>query len=103
MPRIRSARTCMRSVGGPLGVAEERVDIEKREDKYIHLRRYVLLRRVDRVDLQEVLDRYRVLSVEPQSQVLNVHRLSSRIRGHAHAKRERNLVAPGFRSRLAWA
>jgi hypothetical protein len=59
------------ALGAALRVAEDRVHRQEREDQHVELRRHVLLRRVHRVDLQEVLDRYRLLAAKLQ--VLDVH------------------------------
>jgi hypothetical protein len=82
---------------GPRGIPEEPVDVEEREDEDVELGRNVLLRRVHLVDLQEVLDGYRRISVAPQLQVLDVHRLARREDSGADSEREWNFVASRFR------
>jgi hypothetical protein len=44
------------SLGGSFGISEQGVDVEKRKNECVELRRDVLLRRVHLVDLQEILD-----------------------------------------------
>ena len=43
-------------LGRPLGISEDAVDGEKWENEYVELCRHILLGRVDRIDLQEILD-----------------------------------------------
>ena len=90
----------MRPLVVPCVYPPRSVDVQERKDQDIELRRDVLLGRVDLIDLQEVLDRNRIVPVASQLQVLDVHRLPSRVGGDADPERTRNLISPclGFRA-----
>ena len=82
------------SLGVAPGLSHEGVDVEKREDQDVELRREVLLGRIHLVDLEEVRDRNRGVPVASQLQVLDVHRLASRVAREADPERQRNLRSP---------
>ncbi len=89
------------SLGSSGRVSSEDIDVQEREEEDVELRRDILLGRVDLIDLQEILDRHR-RPIACQLQVLDVHRLASRIGGDSDSKRIRNLITPGLRFRAPY-